>query len=100
MTWNGKAETPQPAGVWSFVLALALVVGVWLRWYQLRTQVLLDDEWHAVHQVLHSDAFGIATSFGFADHSIPLTLYYRFLALHGGLTEWVMRLPMLLAGIA
>jgi hypothetical protein len=100
MTWNGKAETPRAAGVWSFVLALAILVGTWLRWYQLRTQVLLDDEWHAVHQVLHSDAIGIATSFGFADHSIPLTLYYRFLTLHGGLTEWVMRLPMLLAGIA
>lgn len=85
---------------WSFVITLAIIVGAWLRWYQLRSQVLLDDEWHAVHQVLHSDASRIATTFGFADHSIPLTLYYRFLALHGGLTEWVMRLPMLLCGIA
>jgi hypothetical protein len=82
------------------VLALAIVAGAWLRWYQLDVQVLLDDEWHAVHKVLHSEAGGIATTFGFADHSIPLTLYYRFLALHGGLTEWVMRLPLLVSGIA
>jgi hypothetical protein len=69
------------------MLALAIIAGAWLRWYQLGIQVLLDDEWHAVHKVLNSDAAGIATTFGFADHSILLTLYYRLLALHGGLTE-------------
>jgi hypothetical protein len=89
-----------PAAAWTATLALAVAAGAWLRWYQLRIQILLDDEWHAVHKVLHSDALGIATTFGFADHSIPLTLYYRLLALHGGLTEWVMRLPLLLSGIA
>ena len=94
------ALLPPAAAAWVIVLALAFVAGAWLRWYQLDVQVLLDDEWHAVHKVLNSDAIGIATTFGFADHSIPLTLYYRFLALHGGLTEWVMRLPLLLSGIA
>jgi hypothetical protein len=89
---------PAPSA-WPIVLTLAVAVGAWLRWYQLRIQVLVDDEWHAVHKVLNSDAWGIATTFGFADHSIPLTLYYRFLALHGGLTEWVMHLPMLIAGV-
>lgn len=96
---SGKSLTRADAA-WSLLIAVALVAGAWLRWFQLRVQVLLDDEWHAVHQVLHSDAARIATTFGFADHSIPLTLYYRLLALHGGLTEWVMRLPMLLSGIA
>jgi hypothetical protein len=100
MTRSGSSVSRLSAVAWSFVIALAIVAGTWLRWYQLRTQVLLDDEWHAVHKVLHSDAAGIATTFGFADHSIPLTLYYRFLALHGGLTEWVMHLPLLLSGIA
>ncbi|HET9762364.1 MAG TPA: hypothetical protein VFR50_02560 [Casimicrobiaceae bacterium] len=85
---------------WTFLVALAIAAGAWLRWYQLPIQVLVDDEWHALHKVIQSDAYGIATSFGFADHSIPLTLYYRFLALHGGLTEWVMHLPLLVAGIA
>ena len=86
--------------LWALVAAIAIAVGAWLRWYQLPIQVLVDDEWHALHKVLNSDAYGIATSFGFADYSIPLTLYYRFLALHGGLTEWVMHLPLLVAGIA
>jgi hypothetical protein len=101
MSRSARAMSPRAAPArWAILLALAATVGAGLRWYQLRIQVLIDDEWHAVHKVLHSDAAGIATTFGFADHSIPLTLYYRFLALHGGLTEWVMHLPMLLAGVA
>jgi hypothetical protein len=85
---------------WLVLLLAATLAGAWLRWYQLGIQVILDDEWHALHKVLSSDAWGIFTSFGWADHSIPLTLYYRFLLLHGGLTDWMMHLPMLLSGIA
>lgn len=84
---------------WFALLALALLIGAFLRWYQLGTQILLDDEWHAINKLLRADASDIATHFGFADYSIPLTLYFRFLYLHGGLSEWGMRLPMLLAGI-
>jgi len=71
-----------------------------LRVTQLASQVLVDDEWHAIHKLLHSDAKGILTRFGLADYSIPLTLYYRFLSLHGGLTEWEMHVPLMIAGIA
>ncbi len=100
MTPSPRWASLRPApSAWPILLTLAVAIGAWLRWYQLGTQVLVDDEWHAVHKVLHSDAWGIARTFGFADHSIPLTLYYRFLALHGGLTEWVMHLPMLIAGV-
>jgi len=66
--------------------AASIGAGIYLRATQLSTQILLDDEWHAIHKLLHSDVKGIVTSFGVADYSIPLTLYYRFLALHGGLT--------------
>ena len=86
--------------VWLVLLALALAVGVFLRSWQLDIQIPLDDEWHAINKLLRAaDARDIATHFGLADYSIPLTLYYRFLFLHGGLTDWGMRLPMLLAGI-
>lgn len=78
---------------------LALAIGIFLRCWQLGDQILLDDEWHALHKLLHADAHDIATHLGLADYSIPLTLYYRFLYLHGGLAEWGMRLPMLIAGI-
>jgi hypothetical protein len=84
---------------WRLLAAAAILAGAFLRWYQLGIQVVLDDEWHALNKLLASDYAGIATSFGYADHSIPLTLYYRFLLLHGGLTEWVMHAPMLIAGI-
>lgn len=88
MTRPSWRDSPRSGtAAWTLMLALAIIAGAWLRWYQLGIQVLLDDEWHAVHKVLNSDAAGIATTFGFADHSILLTLYYRLLALHGGLTE-------------
>src|SRR5215471_16666047 len=82
---------------WQTLAAVAMLAAVFLRWYQLGIQVILDDEWHALNKLLGADFEGIATSFGYSDHSIPLTLYYRFLLLHGGLTEWVMHVPMLAA---
>jgi len=86
--------------LWLFLLVLLLVAGTFLRSWQLGSQILLDDEWHAINKLLRAaDAHDIATHFGLADYSIPLTLYYRFLYLHGGLTDWGMRLPMLLAGV-
>ena len=85
---------------WFALAVLAFVAGVWLRLYQLRTQTLIDDEWHAVRMLIGSDAAGIVTHFGYADHCIPLTLYYRWLYDLGVLSEWQMHLPLLIAGIA
>src|SRR5690349_18306042 len=85
---------------WALLAGAGIIAGVYLRATQLPAQILLDDEWHAIHALLRSDAKGILTSFGVADYSIPLTLYYRFLAQHGGLSEWAMHLPLLVAGIA
>ena len=84
---------------WIVIAALAVAVGVFLRCWQLGDQILLDDEWHAIHKLLHADAADIATHLGLADYSIPLTLYERFLYTHFSLTEMGLRLPMLLAGI-
>ncbi len=81
-------------------MLVAIVVGVFLRWYQLRTQMLIDDEWHSVRMLIRADAEGIAGHFGLADYCIPLTLYYRWLYDHLALSEWSMHLPLLLAGIA
>ena len=95
-------NTPATRGwnvAWKALALLALAAGIFLRVWQLGDQILLDDEWHALHKLLHADAADIATHLGLADYSIPLTLYYRFLYLHGGLSEWGMHLPMLIAGI-
>ena len=62
-------------------------------------QVLLDDEWHAIHKLQSAGYRDIATSFGVADYSIPLTLFYKALADTVGLNEWLMRMPMLASGI-
>lgn len=90
--WRG----PWP---WWPVLVAALAAGLFLRIYQLRTQMLLDDEWHAVRMLVRADAAAIAAHFGLADYCIPLTLYYRWLYDHAALSEWSMHLPLLLAGI-
>ena len=62
-----------------------------------------DADRRRVARGAHADRLrraGIATHFGYADHSIPLTLYYRWLYDLGILSEWQMHLPLLLAGIA
>lgn len=63
-------------------------------------QTLIDDEWHAVHQVLLSSPSRFMLSFGHADYSIPLTLLYWLQAQFFELTELGMRLPMMIAGVA
>lgn len=78
---------------------LFCLIGIALRCYGLGEQIIADDEWHALHKLLFSDYSGIALSFGSADHSIPLTLYYKLSQQTLGLSEWGMRLPMLVAGI-
>jgi hypothetical protein len=79
---------------------LALLAGAWLRVSQLRSQMLVDDEWHAVRMLIRADMAGIAAHFGLADYCIPLTLYYRWLYERAALSEWSMHLPLLLAGLA
>lgn len=85
---------------WRLLTLAAVLVGVFLRVYQLGSQALIDDEWHAVRMLIRADYAGIAGHFGLADYCIPLTLYYRWLYDLGALSEWQMHLPPLLAGIA
>lgn len=78
--------------------ALVLAAGVALRFWQLGDQVLIDDEWHAIHKLMRSGLGEIFLSFGHADHCIPLTLWFRWLAETVGLSEWRMRAMPVLAG--
>jgi hypothetical protein len=81
-------------------IALLTMLAFCYRGYQLIDQVLVDDEWHAAHQVMLSTPKQIATSFGLADYSIPLTLYYKAIASTMGLSELAMRAPLFIAGLA
>lgn len=77
-----------------------LVLGVWVRLDQFLGQILIDDEWHAVHQLILHGPRDILMSFGYTDHSIPLTLLYWMEASWIGLSELGMRWPMMLCGLA
>jgi hypothetical protein len=81
-------------------LAIAIAFGTWLRLDQFLDQILIDDEWHAIHQLVLSTPSQFMLSFGVADYSIPLTLWYWLQAKYIGLSELGMRLPMMVAGIA
>lgn len=91
------APTPR-SYLWWWFGGAALLLGTYLRFSQLGQQILIIDEWHALHALLAHDAAWIARHFGGADYSIPLTLYYRGLYDLGWLTEWSMRAPIVLAG--
>lgn len=92
---------PRRSGVGWHALALAsLLVGTFLRAWQIDIQILIDDEWHAIHKLLASTPLDIVTHLGYADYSIPLTLYYQSLYRTIGLSEWGMHAPSLFAGIA
>ena len=82
------------------LLFLIFVAGAAVRLYRIADQVVLDDEWHALNAVQYHDFSWIFTHFGSADHSIPLALLYEFQYQVTGLSEILMRWPMLLAGCA
>ncbi|MDR0716844.1 MAG: hypothetical protein LBF50_05445 [Azoarcus sp.] len=76
-------------------------VAAFLRFQQIGAQWLTDDEWHAVYKALSGASYAeIAVSLGQADFSVPQALVYKWLAAHGGVDEFGMRLPMLLMGLA
>lgn len=82
------------------LLVLAVLCGIYLRLDQIDTQLLIDDEWHAVHKLLSASQLkDIVLSFGYADHSVPLTLFYWLESLWFGLDELGMRWPMIIAGV-
>lgn len=91
-------DTRWTIGTWAAALAV-LALGTWLRLDQLLLQTLVDDEWHSVHQLIHSRPGRFMLSLGLADHSIPLTTLYWLQLKTIGLSELGMRLPLLLAGL-
>jgi hypothetical protein len=71
-----------------------------LRLYQLNEQIIADDEWHALHAVRDLGFGSIAQHFGDADISIPMALFYKIVANTVGLSELIMRLPVIFVGLA
>lgn len=79
---------------------VALAAGLFARLFQAGLQVPMDDEWHAIAKAATASPREIVLSFGLADHSIPVALYYEALIAAGRLSEaWMYAVP-LAAGIA
>jgi hypothetical protein len=57
-----------PAAGWNALLLAAFVVGIALRVWQIDIQILIDDEWHAIHKLLRSAPTDILTHLGYADY--------------------------------
>src|SRR6478736_942072 len=93
-------SAPAPPRLFTASLVVATLVAFALRVYGLTGQVILDDEWHAIHKLSSASWWGIATSFGLVDHCIPLTLLYKAMAATTGLAEGRMRAPQVLCGVA
>ena len=86
--------------IWLGVLGAAWVLGAWLRLQQISHQVLIDDEWHAVHQFLTHAPRAMFLDFGYADYSIPLGILDWYQAQVWGVSELTLRWPMLACGLA
>lgn len=81
------------------MLAIALAAGLFARAFQVELQVPMDDEWHAIAKAASSSWGEIVRSFGLADHSIPVALYYKALLGTGRFSEAWMFGPPLVAGV-
>ncbi len=97
-----RLDFPQDSGRWllACIMLVALAAGTWLRLWQIDTQIFIDDEWHALHRLMHVGYREIFLSFGHADYSIPLTLLFNWLAETIGLSERRMRFLPILFGLA
>jgi hypothetical protein len=79
----------------------AFAAGAVLRLWNLRDQVLGGDETHAIRAALNFSLRQILVTYQQTDNCIPLTALDKLLMLAGvPLTEMLMRLPVLLCGLA
>ncbi|MHC4944914.1 MAG: hypothetical protein ACYTG7_18015 [Planctomycetota bacterium] len=82
------------------LLILAWALGIFLRFAFLPEQIIADDEWHALNAALSRGLIEVLTHFGIADYCIPLAIYDKLLLGTVGISEMLMRAPMLFFGIA
>lgn len=83
----------------NWLLTMAILAGSGLRMYQIKTQIIADDEWHAIYMARDLEFSSIASHFGGADVSTPIALFYRLVITTFGLSEWIMRAPVIFFGL-
>jgi len=84
----------------TIMLVVAVILGTFLRFTLLQEQILLDDEWHSLNQVIDASFTEVLMGFDAKDNtSLPLNIY-DWLLLHSfGWSEIGIRLPVLLGGL-
>jgi Dolichyl-phosphate-mannose-protein mannosyltransferase len=93
LRWNRDA-------VFASALALAFLVGLWLRLYLLTDQVLIDDEWHGFYYAIGKSPAWLLTRFSIPGATcIPLNFYTWLLGATIGWSEFMLRLPSLICGL-
>jgi hypothetical protein len=100
---EGGGANESHGGPWRAVLPLAapLLVGAIARLANLRGQILIDDEIHAIRAALARPLRELLVTYQEVDHSIPLTALWRVLLDSGiPLSETLLRSPSVLAGLA
>lgn len=86
---------------YAFGLACAFLLGAGLRLYHLKDQLFLDDEWHGLFFIRNRSLPEILTQMNPFNNSSPLLNIYGFICYHlGGVSEWNLRLPLLVTGCA
>ena len=99
-TWARSRAPAAARPIAAVGVAVAVVMAAWLRFHGVELQVVQDDEWHALHKLLSAGYGEIFRSFGYSDHSIPLTIFYKAMAGTIGLDEFDMRVVQAACGIA
>ncbi len=92
---------PSRSAVWCnqwLPIFIAAVVGTGLRLHILRWQILSDDEWHAVRTSVVETYRHLLTDFS-VSAAPPLPLLYKVLHDTVGLSEKVLRLPVIAFGV-
>jgi hypothetical protein len=84
----------------ALLVLCAFLLGAVLRLWNLGPQVMSDDELHAVRAALEHPLSKILVTYQRTDNTIPLTAIYRVLLDLGvRLTEWEVRLPVVISGL-
>ncbi len=73
-------------------LSLITAIGVYFRWDQFGSQLVGDDEWHAVRIATRHTYSYILTHFQTADNCVPLTFLYKVFLDTIGLNELTLRI--------
>jgi hypothetical protein len=97
---NDSERLDKDKTVFIVALVFAILSGFFLRWYMLRDQVLLDDEWHGLFYVIGRSPAWLLTHFSVPGAtSIPLNIYTWAVGATFGWSEMLLRLPLLICGM-